>query len=68
MACQGTLETAGYVQPIEFFADVEEASAQAVTLRAEILIDRTGFAMTSSPLGMASKMALTTIVARFVRA
>lgn len=31
------------------------------------LIERPGFAMTWTPLGMASKMARTTIVARFVR-
>jgi polyisoprenoid-binding protein YceI len=67
LTCRGTLETAGHVQPIEFSTHVEEASAQAVTLRAELVIDRTVFAMTWSPLGMASKMARTTIVARFVR-
>jgi polyisoprenoid-binding protein YceI len=67
LVCQGALETAGHVQPIEFSAHIEEASAQAVTLRAELEIDRTGFAMTWSPLGMASKMARNTIVARFVR-
>jgi polyisoprenoid-binding protein YceI len=67
LACRGTLETAGHVQPIEFSAYVEEASPQAVTLRAELVIDRTGFAMTWSPLGMASKMARAMIVARFVR-
>jgi polyisoprenoid-binding protein YceI len=67
LACQGTLEAAGHARPIEFTAHVEDASAQAVTLRAETVVDRTGFAMTWSPLGTASAMARATVVARFVR-
>jgi polyisoprenoid-binding protein YceI len=67
LACQGTLEAAGHARPIEFTAHVEDASAGAVTLRAEAAVDRTGFAMTWSPLGMASAMARATVVARFVR-
>ena len=67
LVCQGTLEAAGHARPIEFTAHVEDASAQAVTLRAETVVDRSGFAMTWSPLGTASAMARATVVARFVR-
>src|SRR6266540_3873385 len=67
LACRGTLEAAGHVKPIEFTAHVEDASARAVTLRAEAVVDRTEFAMTWSPLGMASAMARVTVEARFAR-
>jgi polyisoprenoid-binding protein YceI len=67
LACQGSLEAAGHVQPVEFTAHVEEASAEAAVLRAELEVDRTKFDMTWSPLGMASATARGTIVARFVR-
>jgi polyisoprenoid-binding protein YceI len=67
LACQGTLEAAGHNRPIEFTARVQEASAQAVVLNAEITIDRTAFDMTWSPLGMAAAMAEGTVLARFVR-
>jgi len=67
LTCQGTLEAAGHVRPIAFSVDVKEVADQAVTLRAELAIDRTEFDMTWSPLGMASKMARAIVVARFVR-
>ncbi len=67
LACRGTLEAAGHVKPIEFTAHVEDASARAVTLRADAVVDRTEFAMTWSPLGMASAMARVTVQARFAR-
>lgn len=67
LACQGTLEAAGHVRPIEFTAHLEEANARAVTLRAEPAIDRTEFDMTWSPIGVASNMARTTMLARFVQ-
>lgn len=67
LACQGTLEAAGHIQPVEFTAHVDEASEESVAMSAEIVVDRTGFAMTWSPLGMASAMARATFVARFVR-
>ena len=67
LACQGTLEAAGHVEPVEFTAHVEEVSENAVTLRAELVVDRTKFGMTWSPLHMTSAMARGTVVARFVR-
>jgi polyisoprenoid-binding protein YceI len=64
---RGTLEAAGHVQPIELPLHIAEISEQRVTLRAELEIDRTGFAMTWSPMGMASKTARVNVLARFVR-
>ena len=66
LACQGTLEAAAQIKPIEFTAHVQDASAQAVSLRAELVLDRTDYSMTWSPLGMASSTARATVVARFV--
>ena len=65
--CQGTLEAAGHVVPIEFTAHIEDGSVQTVTLRAEFVVDRTEFSMMWSPLGMASKMPRVAVFARFVR-
>jgi polyisoprenoid-binding protein YceI len=65
--CQGTLDAAGHTEPIEFTAEVVDASLTAITLRAQLEIDRTKFSMTWSPLGMASKTATATAVVRFVR-
>ena len=44
-----------------------DARAETVILRADLVLDRTRFAMTWSPLGMASAIARATVVARFVR-
>ncbi len=67
LACRASLEAAGHAEPVEFTADVAEASAEAVVLRADLVVDRTRFAMTWSPLGMASASARATVMARFVR-
>jgi polyisoprenoid-binding protein YceI len=64
----GTLEAAGHSEPVTFTADVAEASADAITLRAGLTIDRTRFGMTWSPLGVAAKEATGTVAARFTRA
>ena len=66
LACTGTVEAAGHVQPLEFTARVEPADG-AVTLRTEITIDRTLFGMTWSPMRVASSLARATVVARFTR-
>lgn len=66
LACQGTLEAAGHSQPIDFIAQVEAYGARAVTLRAQLMIDRTHLAMTWSPLGVAARMVRATAVVRFV--
>ncbi len=67
LACHGTLEAAGHSEPVEFTAHIREATGQVVVLDAEIVVDRTLFAMTWSPLGMAAAVARGTVVARFVR-
>jgi polyisoprenoid-binding protein YceI len=67
LACQGTLEAAGHNEPIDVIAEVESDGAQAVIMRAHLVVDRTHMAMTWSPLGMAARMARLTAVVRFVR-
>jgi len=67
LVCHGTLEAAGHSEPVEFTAHIREATGQAVVLDAEVVVDRTLFAMTWNPLGMAAAMARGTVSARFVR-
>jgi polyisoprenoid-binding protein YceI len=67
LAAAGTLEAAGTAEPVTFTADIVEASAEAVTLRAELTIDRSRFGMTWSPLRMAAMQATGTVTARFTR-
>jgi polyisoprenoid-binding protein YceI len=64
---EGTLEAAGVTEPLTFTADVAEASAEAVTLRAEVAVDRSRFGMTWSPLRMAAMQATGAVTARFTR-
>jgi polyisoprenoid-binding protein YceI len=64
----GTLEAAGHAQPVTFTARVEADGERAVTLRAELTVDRTALGMTWSPLGMAAAEATATVKARFTRA
>ena len=67
LAAEGTLEAAGTTEPVTFTAEVVEASAQAVTLRAELAVDRSRFGMTWSPLRIAAMQATGTVTARFTR-
>jgi len=67
IAVKGTLEAAGRSAPVSFTAHAEMTGEDAVTLRADLEVDRTVFGMTWSPLGMAAKEAAGTVVARFVR-
>jgi polyisoprenoid-binding protein YceI len=67
LAVNGTLTAAGRSVPVSFTAQVEMTSDDAVTLRADLEVDRSLFGMTWSPLGMAAKQAAGTVVARFVR-
>jgi polyisoprenoid-binding protein YceI len=68
LECQGTLEAAGHIRPVTFTAHIQEATAQAVVLTAELVVDRSEFDMTWSPLHMASMTAHATVKARFARA
>jgi polyisoprenoid-binding protein YceI len=65
--CEGTFEAAGHVRPVRFRAHIQEATAQAVVLTAELDVDRTEFGMTWSPMHMASMAAHGTMKARFIR-
>ena len=67
IAFNGTLEAAGRSAPVSFTAQAQESGENAVTLRADLAVDRTVFDMTWSPMGMAAKEAAGTVVARFVR-
>lgn len=61
------LEAAGHEQEFEATVAVLEATSGAVTLRSELVVDRTAYAMTWSPLGMASTQARALVTARIVR-
>jgi polyisoprenoid-binding protein YceI len=63
---RGTLQAAGHSEPVSFTARAEDISPGAITLRAELVVDRTLFGMTWSPMGIAAKEAAGTVVARFV--
>jgi polyisoprenoid-binding protein YceI len=67
LTVDGTLEAAGVSQPVSFTADVLDATADAVTLRAELSVDRSRFGMTWSPLRMTSMQATGSVTARFTR-
>jgi polyisoprenoid-binding protein YceI len=64
----GDLEVAGVSRPLEFPARVTEASGQAVTLEADVTIDRAGFGSTWNQLGMLKGPATVSIVARLTPA
>jgi polyisoprenoid-binding protein YceI len=64
----GDLEVAGVSQPLQFAARVTELSGQAVTLEADVTIDRSGFGSTWNRLGMLSGPATVSVVARLVPA
>jgi polyisoprenoid-binding protein YceI len=64
---EGTLEAAGVTEALTFTADVPEVSAAAVTLQADMAVDRSRFGMTWSPLRMAAMQATGVVTARFTR-
>ena len=68
LECEGTFEAAGHARPVTFTAHIQEATAQAVVLTAELEVDRGEFDMTWSPMHIASMTAHGTVRARFVRA
>ena len=68
LAAEGTLEVAGIAEPVSFTAEVVAANPDAVTLRADLTVDRTRFGMTWSPMRMASMQATGSVTARFTRA
>jgi polyisoprenoid-binding protein YceI len=67
LVCKGTLEAAGHREPIEFTAHVKEFTDHAVTLTADLVVDRARFGMTWSPMRIAAYDVLATVTASFVR-
>jgi polyisoprenoid-binding protein YceI len=67
LVCRGTLEAAGHLEPIEFTAHVQDFTDRAVTMTADLVVDRLRFAMTWSPLRIAAYDAHGTVISRFVR-
>lgn len=65
LICRGTAEAAGRRVPIGFEASVQEITADSLTMRAEVDLDRTRFGMTWNPLHAFSRTAHITAVARF---
>ena len=67
LECQGTFDAAGQVRPVTFTARIQQATAHGITLSADLELDRSDFAMTWSPLHIASMTARGTVTARFTR-
>jgi polyisoprenoid-binding protein YceI len=64
---QVALKAAGRVLLLEPRIEVASETSDTVTLRSTFVVDRTAFAMTWSPLGMASREARGEVTVRFVR-
>jgi polyisoprenoid-binding protein YceI len=64
---QVTLEAGGHSEELAPIVEVVGATANTVSLRAEVVVDRTAFGMTWSPLKMASSEARAVVNTRFVR-
>jgi polyisoprenoid-binding protein YceI len=64
----GALTARGQRRPLRFTAAVTEATADAVTVEAELDVDRSQFGMTWSPLKVASMHNRVVVNARFRRA
>jgi polyisoprenoid-binding protein YceI len=62
-----TLDAAGHQQAFDAVVHVVSAAVDAITVRAEAIVDRTTFGMTWSPLKMAAPDARVVVTARFVR-
>jgi polyisoprenoid-binding protein YceI len=67
LAVEGTLATAGVAEPVSFTVDVVQASPDAITLRAELTVDRGRYGMTWSPMRVAAMHATGSVTARFTR-
>ncbi|WP_435240753.1 YceI family protein [Streptomyces cucumeris] len=63
----GELTVVGRSQPVTFIARIDEMSADAVTLTADVVVDRTDFGMTANPGAMMTGAATVSVTARFTR-
>jgi polyisoprenoid-binding protein YceI len=68
LAGEATLAVAGTDEPVSLTAQITQASPDAVTLQAELTVDRSRFGMTWSPLRVAAMQATGSVTARFTRA
>ena len=62
-----TLEAAGHRKDLAPSVEMVGATSNTVSLRAKVVVDRTAFGMTWSPLKMASGEARAVVNAGFVR-
>jgi polyisoprenoid-binding protein YceI len=62
-----TFDAAGHQQPVNAVVRVVDATADAVTVRAEATVERAAFDMTWGPLHMTAPEAQGVVTARFVR-
>jgi polyisoprenoid-binding protein YceI len=67
VTASGELTAGGITRPLDFTATVLEAIPDAVTLRAEVEVDRATFSMTWNQMGMLRGLATVSVVARFIR-
>ncbi len=63
----GTLQAAGVEEPVSFTADLVDTGSDAVTLRAELTVDRSRYGMRWSPMKMTAMQATGSVTARFIR-
>ncbi|MDH6137759.1 polyisoprenoid-binding protein YceI [Kitasatospora sp. MAA4] len=66
-AIKGTLTVRGTTKPLSFTAHATEATADAVTLAAEVKVDRADFGLTWNKAGVIKGPATISISARFTR-
>jgi polyisoprenoid-binding protein YceI len=62
-----TFEAAGHQHPLNAVVRIVEATADAVTLRAEATVERAAYGMTWGPMKMTAPEATAVVTARFVR-
>ena len=63
----GTRQAAGVEEPVSFTADLVDTGNDAVTLRAELTVDRSRDGMTWGPMKMTAMQATGSVTARFFR-
>jgi polyisoprenoid-binding protein YceI len=67
VTASGDLTAGGITRPLDFTATVVEATPDAVTLQADVEVDRASFDMTWNQMGMLRGLATVSVVARFTR-
>jgi polyisoprenoid-binding protein YceI len=67
VTASGDLTAGAITRPLDFTATVVEATPDAVTLSADVEVDRASFDMTWNQMGMLKGLATVSVVARFTR-